>query len=430
VTAGREPGLDCDVVVVGAGVAGLAAARTLRAAGLVCELLEASERIGGRAHTVRIGPDAFDAGASWLHAAERNPLLPMALAAGATVLDSDGAIAWMPMVEGRPATEAERADRAATEALLTEITDRALAGDGDMSLAAALEPLRDRPWLASIEMFESTLIAAADPRDLSLRDWRANELEGANRSIVGGLGAFVARHLATPARLSSPVSALAWGRGVTARVPGGTVRARAAIVTVSTGVLRAGGIVFDPALPDSHRAALDGLPMGLLDKVVLLPEGEGLGLPPSRGIANRLARRHEPAMSFLAFPFGASHLIGFVGATTAWDLARQGDAARHAFALARLSAALGRDVAGLARPVFATSWGTDPWFLGSYAYARVGHAGARAALARPLADGRLVFAGEAVATDGLAGTVGGAWRSGEAAAATVLDALAAPDAAG
>ncbi len=174
-TAGREPGLDCDVVVVGAGVAGLAAARTLRAAGLVCELLEASERIGGRAHTVRIGPDAFDAGASWLHAAERNPLLPMALAAGATVLDSDGAIAWMPMVEGRPATEAERADRAATEALLTEITDRALAGDGDMSLAAALEPLRDRPWLASIEMFESTLIAAADPRDLSLRDWRANE---------------------------------------------------------------------------------------------------------------------------------------------------------------------------------------------------------------------------------------------------------------
>ena len=412
-------------MVVGAGVAGLAAAARLREAGLSCELLEASGRIGGRAHTVSVGGEPFDAGASWLHAAERNPLVPIAKAAGDRLLDSDASIGWMPMVRGRPATEAERADREATETRLAEITDRAAAKPADMSFARAMDPLADRPWLASIEMFEATLIAAADSRDLSLRDWRANELDGGNFQVAGGLGEFVARRLATNARRETPVSRIVWGDGVTVETPRGSLRAGAAIVTVSTGVLRAEKIRFDPALPDSHLAALAGLPMGLLDKVALLPTGDDrLGLPTCRGVSNRLERRHAPAMSFLAFPFGAAYLMGFVGGSTAWELARQGGAAQEDFAVAQLSAALGRDLSGQVRSALATSWGTDPHYLGSYAYARVGHAGARAVLAEPLAEGRLVFAGEAVALDGLAGTVGGAWRSGVAAAETIVRALA------
>ncbi len=415
---------DCDVVVVGAGVAGLAAARRLRAAGLSCELLEAAGRIGGRAHTVAVGGDPFDTGASWLHAAERNPLVPIARAAGDRLLDSDSEIGWMPRVEGRQATPAERADRERTESRLAEIADRPVGAD--LSLAAALDPLADRPWLASLEMFEANLIAAADARDLSFRDWRANELAGGNLQVEGGLGAFVARRLATPARLDTPVSRIVWKEGATIETPRGSLRARAVVVTVSTGVLRAATIRFDPPLPDSHAAALDGLPMGLLDKVALLPTGdERLGLPTCRGVSNRLERRHAPAMSFLAFPFGASYLMGFVGGSTAWDLARQGAVAQRDFAVAQLSAALGRELSGEVRAVLATAWGTDPHVLGAYAYARVGHAEARTVLARPLADGRLIFAGEAVAPDGLAGTVGGAWRSGIAAADTVVRALAA-----
>lgn len=425
---------ECDVVVVGAGVAGLAAAARLREAGLACELLEASGRIGGRALTVPIGGnpvdgEPFDAGASWLHAADRNPLVPIAAACGETLQDSDSATGWMPMVEGRPATEAELADRERTEEMLAEVTEQALAGSADMSLAEALDPLEGQPWIASIEMFESTLIAAADPRALSLRDWRANELGPGNLHVAGGLGAFVARRLATGVRLSTPALRIAWADGIAVETPRGTLRARAAIVTVSTGVLQAGvlqagGLRFDPELPAGHAAALDGLPMGLLDKVALLPTGDDrLGLPACRGLSLRLPRRHVPAMSFLVFPFGAGYVTGFVGATTAWELARQGAAAQQDFAMAQLSAALGRDVAREIRPVFATSWGTDPHFLGSYAYAGVGQAGARAALAQPLAEGRLVLAGEAVAPDGLAGTVGGAWRSGCDAAATVLHAL-------
>jgi monoamine oxidase len=291
-----------------------------------------------------------------------------------------------------------------------------------MSLAEALDPLAADPWLASIEMFEATLIAAADARELSLRDWRVNELDGHNLNVSGGLGAFVARRLAVAARLDTPVSRISWGDGVAVETPSGVLRAAAAIVTVSTGVLRAEAIRFDPPLPGSHLAALDGLPMGLLDKVALVAlDGGRAGIAPSRGLTNRLSRRHVPAMSFLAWPYGAAYVTGFTGGSTAWAL--RDKAARFAFARDQLAAALGAETAARLRPVLATDWGGDPAFRGAYAYAGVGHAGARAALGEALADGRLVFAGEAVAGDGLAGTVGGAWLSGVAAADTVLAAL-------
>lgn len=82
------------MVIVGAGVAGLAAAARLRQAGFACEVLEASARIGGRAYTnwpEALGGVAFDHGASWLHAADRNPLMPVAKAAGERLIDSDAA---------------------------------------------------------------------------------------------------------------------------------------------------------------------------------------------------------------------------------------------------------------------------------------------------------------------------------------------------
>ncbi len=129
-------------------------------------------------------------------------------------------------------------------------------------------------------------------------------------------------------------------------------------------------------------------------------------------------------MSFIAWPFGEAHLVGFVGGGAAATLSRAGRAATEDFARAELRALLGsRAAAGIAGAVVA-DWAADPWHRGAYAYARPGHAGARAALAVPLAGGRLAFAGEAVATDGLAGTVGGAFASGERAAETALAALA------
>ncbi|MGU3546723.1 NAD(P)-binding protein, partial [Methylobacterium sp. A52T] len=102
------------VVVVGAGAAGLAAAALLRSAGQSFTLVEARDRIGGRTFTDRALGAAcrFDAGAEYIHWAERNPWAPIARAAGAHVAREDGWARRL-VVDGRPATAAEAAQRRA-----------------------------------------------------------------------------------------------------------------------------------------------------------------------------------------------------------------------------------------------------------------------------------------------------------------------------
>ena len=404
-----------DIVIVGAGVAGLAAARALAATGLSVIVLEASARIGGRAHSVHpsaLGGALWDRGASWLHAAQRNPFVPLAHAAGIPLADFDGQGEWRVLVGDRDATAAEVAASHATEARYAGVVAAALADGGDRAMADAAATLDGDPWLATVETFECRMIAAADPRRLSARDWLDNELDGANLVPGPGVGGLVARVLDHAVRLNTPVTGVAVTRdGVEVATAAGPLRARAAIVTVSTGVLPR----LNLPLPPAHAAALAALPMGLLTKVALPdPAGARFGLPPGGGLHRRVERRHAPAMFFLGDPAGSSHVVGFVGGDTAETLAAMGEAATADFARSGLRALLGNAVSpGTA---LVADWSADPWARGAYAYALPGHAAARARLAEPFADGRIVYAGEAVATDGLAGTVAGAYNSGVAAA--------------
>ncbi len=419
-----------DIVVVGAGVAGLAAAAALRRGGIDCTVLEATGRVGGRAWTDRpaaLHGAPFDHGASWLHAAERNPLADLARALG-DKLTGGGAWVRHVRVGDRRATEAEMAAYDAAWERFSEVASARAAQSPDVSLAEAVAGLREDPWTATVETFESTLIAAADPADFSVRDWHLNELSGSNLSVPDGVGSLVLRRLAPlagPVRLATPVTCIAWNDGgVAVTTPGGTLSAQACIVTVSTGVLAAGGIEFVPALPASQQAAIAGLPMGLLSKVALAAGGDRLGLAPGTSLHRRVAHAGDPAMFFQMWPGGRDHVVGFVGARAAWELSRAGPEAAEAFARDELRALLGnRADVGFAGAV-ATGWGADPAFLGAYAYARPGQADARAAMDAPL--GRLLFAGEAWCTDGLAGTVGGAFLSGERAAAMAAAALGKP----
>jgi monoamine oxidase len=418
--------IETDVAIVGAGVAGLAAAAALRARGVRCELLESAPRIGGRAYTANPAPLGFvpvEAGATWLHAAERNPLVSIARAQGVTLRDSDAARAWRLFVGGRLATADEARAHAAAQARYAELASAAAQAAEDTDMATAAAALRGDPWTATVETWETTLIAAADPRDFSVRDWHANLLEGGNLVPQGGLGAFVSGTLGPPAgpvRLATPVRRIAWGDGVAVATDVGTLRAQGCIVTVSTGVLAAGGIAFDPRLPASHADAVAGLPMGLLTKVVLRASGaDRLDLPSSCGLQRQVPHRLAPTMSFLAWPFGADHITGFVGGPAAWDLSREGPAATEAFAREQLRGLFGSRADAALGAAFVADWAVDRWHRGAYAYAKPGCAGARAALGVPLAEGRLVFAGEACRTDGLAGTVGGAYLDGLRAAAAV-----------
>jgi monoamine oxidase len=422
-----------DIVIVGAGVAGLAAAALLRREGVACAVLEATGRSGGRAwteHPPALQGAAFDHGASWLHAAERNRLAELARAHGDKLGASGGGWTRRVRVGDHWASAAEMADYDAAWARFSAMASARAAQAPDAALAEAVAGLRDDPWTATVETFESSLIAAADAADFSVRDWHLNELTGSNLSVPGGLGALVARRLAPlagPVRTGTPVTRIEWqrpGGGVAVTTPAGAIAARVGIVTVSTGVLAAGGIAFHPKLPDAQRAAIAGLPMGLLTKVALhAATPDRLGLAPGTSLHRQVAHTGDPAMFFLAWPNGEPYLLGFIGATAAWELSRAGPAATEAFARAELVRLLGADATAQLGAAVVTDWGEHPAFLGAYAYARPGYAEARAAMDAPV--GALLFAGEAWCTDGLAGTVGGAFLSGERAARAALALLGA-----
>ena len=412
------------VVVIGAGVAGLAAAAALRRRGVAVTVIEASGRIGGRAHTTTpaLLEAAFDHGASWLHAAERNPLAALAQQLGEPTVDSASVRVERTRLPGRFATAAEQAAFGAAEAAFQQHAAAALAGP-DTSLAEAVAPIAAMPWLPAVVNWEAPVIAAADAHALSLRDWHVNQLAGANWEVDGGLGAFVARRLGPPAgpvRLNTAATAIRWdGPGVVVETTAGSLRATACIVTVSTGLLASGALRFTPALPPATQEAIDGLPMGVLNKVALRAAGaDRLDVPDSCGVDQFVPAIDAPAMTMLAWPHGRDHVICFTGGSHAAEAERTGGL--EAFARAQLRALFGARTDRAFRPgAVTTQWASDPWSRGSYAYARPGHAEARAALAIPLGGGRLVFAGEATRTDGLAGTVGGAFLSGEQAAAAV-----------
>jgi len=417
---------DTDVLVIGAGLAGLGAATELREHGVGAIVLEAADRIGGRAWTAyppALGGAWFDMGAVWLHAAEHNPLVPIAQAAGDTLLRSDELRRKRTFVAMREATPAEYTDYDDAWARYEASADDLLRSLPDAPLAAVADHLPGDPWALTVEAFEGPVICVAEAEQFSLRDWRRNVLEGSNLVPQGGIGAFVARRLGAglDIRLNTPATRLCWngpGGRVTVETPRGTLTARAAIVTVSIGVLAAGAIRFDPALPAEVRRCLEALPMGLAMKVALRATGpDRLDLPLHCSVDRQVTRRGDRLVPFQCWPYGRDYVQGWIGGAVAWDLARAGEPAAVDFALAQLRAIFGGRVDKLfsGGTYLVTHWEADPFVRGAYSYVSIGNADARVSLSWPLADGHLQFAGEAC-HDGFAGTVAGAWLSGQRAA--------------
>jgi monoamine oxidase len=421
---------DIDVVVIGAGLAGLGAATAFRDHGRSCLVLEASNRIGGRAwttHPEALGGVWFDMGAVWFHDAEHNPLVPIASAAGERLLRSDEIRTERTYVGSRLMTDDEAHSYDGAWTRFEAAADTLLHDRGDVSLAEITRSLPNDPWAATVEAWEGPVICAVDAARFSARDWRRNALNGRNLVPEGGIGSFVSRCL-TPGldiRLNTPVTRVQWGgRGgrVTVECRDGKVTAGACIVTVSTGVLAAGTLVFEPALPPEVQECIHALPMGLALKVALRANGpDRLDLPLHCSVDRQVARSGGSLMPFQCWPFGRDYVQGWIGGGVAWDLARGGEAAAIDHALSELRAIFGGRVDRLfsGGGTLVTHWDADPWIGGAYCYAVPHQSDARDRLAAPLADGHLMFAGEACNVP-YAGTLAGAWISGQAAAKTIV----------
>lgn len=257
------PGDDRPVIVVGAGAAGLGAARAMTSAGRQVLVLEARDRIGGRVHTVDLGGIAMDLGAGWLQQERRNPLVGMARSLGLTLVRTDF---HRPVVLNASA----RPD-------LADELRRRLAAAGSVSVADAiatwahgLGPL-ERVALGRVVSLELGLETGLAINDIAADAAGDPGVGDGDHWIVEGYGA-VLDHLAAglDIRLRHPVDEVEWSdEGVRVHVDGDLVHGAAAVLTVPVGVLQEGRPRLDPTLPAAQAAALAGLRMGHVEKLAL-----------------------------------------------------------------------------------------------------------------------------------------------------------------
>jgi monoamine oxidase len=400
-----------DVAVVGAGAAGLAAARKLADAGLDVLVLEAGERIGGRAFTQTVAGFPLDRGAGWLHSADLNPLDAAARRLGFTV--DETAPPWEAQACGHGFSAADQAAFHAAFDAFEERLARAAAEPVDRACGELLEA--GGRWNALIDAV-GTWYSGTTYGAMSVQDYAAYRDSGVNRRVVEGYGALVAAlGEGAPVVFGAAVDRVdRTGPELALRTAKGEVRARAAVIAVPAAVLADERLRFDPPLPEKAEAAA-GLPLGLADKVWLeLDEPDEF--PAETQLIGRTDRTETGAYHLR--PFGRPLIEGFLGGDLARGLEADGEGAAAAFALDELCALVGTRFRKRARGIGATAWAADPFAGGSYSFARPGRRGDRAALAEPVED-RIFFAGEAC-HETLFSTVHGAWASGEAAAQDLL----------
>ena len=397
---------EVDVVVVGAGAAGLAATRDLLRRGVSVAALEASSRVGGRAHTdLALFGVPYDIGAHWLHRAGKNPFVQHAKDNGFTAYPAPDTETVY--VGDRKASEEEHsAYRAAYENAIRAISVAGRRGR-DVSPASVVPDAGS--WHDLVHFAIGPYEMAKDFDAFSCVDWW-NSDDGRDFFCTEGYGALVA-HSARDidVSLSTRVTSIDWsGSGVAVETDRGRIRAQACIVTVSTGVLANEGIRFVPTLPDELREAFHGISMGVYDHIALLFDENVLGTGPDEPLLYNAHTHgaHSPAlMGLLTNVSGTGLTLADVGGDFAMELENAGGEAAIDFAKSELRKIFGAAIDKHLVKAHFTRWGHNTLTRGSYASALPGAYRLRSVLSRPVGD-RLWFAGEACSTDEWATVVG------------------------
>ncbi|MGL4439210.1 MAG: flavin monoamine oxidase family protein [Bosea sp. (in: a-proteobacteria)] len=404
---------DVDVLIVGAGAAGISAAREFQRLGLSFRLIEARDRIGGRAFTDTSLGVPFDAGAEIIHFAEANPWVEIARNLKIELDASGGRMGgWQVFSNGKPLGILERGRRwqafREMEARMTAVER----SGRDVSLAEAVADLE--PEQRDIARSGLLLVLGEDGERISVLD-NQQLWNGGDYTTNSGYGALVAAYgRDLPVSLAVRAETIRWGQGgVEAETSAGTIRARAAIITVPVGVLKSGAIRFVPELPISTQTALAGISMGALTKIALKLNGERFELNDSTTLMD--GTRSEAMTMIEMLPEGRPLAVAICGGDFARGLGAAGEAAAVAHLTDTLVGMLGSSVRRAVTGGRLASWWADPLSQGAYSVCLPGQSAARAALAEPVAA-RLWFAGEATAGGGSM-TVGGATLSARKATA-------------
>lgn len=406
---------EADVAIIGAGGAGIAAARTLVDAGKRVVVLEARDRPGGRAFTDTSLGIPFDAGAAFIHFAERNPWMPLAEQYGLELVHWKGWSHFRPHAGGRFLGQGYIDRRLRARKALWSLLEKIEYGGPDASLAQLAAALGEDGPSAVRDM--AMLSIGENPERISARDY-ASLWDGSDRVIPAGYGTLVSLAAdGLPIRYGCPATAVhAEADHVEITTPLGVLKAACVIVTVPVGVLADEVIRFTPGLPMETMHAIEGIGMGALTKVALRFDGERFGI--AQGDDFVVVDFAGGAMTFEMWPFDRDIVIGTTGGDAGRALGDMGEAGAITAALEAFAEVVGEDAKRRFVSGRLADWWHDPLAQGSYSVIRPGRAGARADLARPVA-GRVWFCGEATAGGG-AMTVGGASIEGRRVAKAII----------
>ena len=406
---------EADIVVIGAGAAGIAAARRIQAANRKVIVIEAASQIGGRCLTDTATFEVpFDRGARWMHNPETNPMIKLARSAGLDVYPAP--LGQKIRIGRRNARAGETEDFLAALVRANRAIDDASRGKADVSCASAL-PKDLGDWAGTAEFVLGANATGKDLKDISVIDKARAQDRNAAIACRQGLGTLIAKlGEQVPLALSTPASRIAWsGRDVTVETPAGKIAARAAIITVSSNVLAAGNIKFTPDIPRRQLDAAAKLSLGSYDRIALQLPGNPMGLARDDVI---IEQSNSTRTALLFANIGGSSLCAIdVAGSFGRDLSAQGEAAMVAFAVEWLGKLFGSEVAAAVKKSSATRWNASPFVLGAMSAAVPGGQPSRKILTEPI--GCMFLAGEAT-HETLWGTVDGAWESGERAADAAL----------
>lgn len=464
-----DKGVSADVIIVGAGMAGLTAARQLEAAGVSYVVVEAQNRIGGRAIVQEAGLEMpIDLGGAWVHGVETNPLTPYVRASGRVLVPTDVSGTHHLYLNHRYARPRELAafscilehfeenlsasahpdNGVADPSLVNEYLDSSAArehvpgpevcreeldeltdGDADYAQLRALAELNVGPLESAVELSANSTRDAAD-------------FEAGNDALIlGGYGNFVESYgktaLPHTCLNTKVVKVQTSGSGVTVTAEKGAVfKGKKVLVTVSTGVLLKGGITFDPPLPDDKQNALKQLPMGVLNKVILqfqagtVPgEPHKLPLQTDEGVSmddRWVLYGGDPAdpkddLAFVFFPGKTNIVIAFAGGDRARAWEQEDNRPFVEATFKALDAMCGCNARTYLQgtPV-TTHWASSPISFGAYSAANPSGTDWRAILAAPV-DNRLYFAGEATYNSEYNGSYAAAYNSAIVAAGAMVE---------